>query len=249
MSRRVPTIRSSRKGVVLLLVLGIIMAITLLSLGFIARCDTELACGQNMAVRVQMDQLAASGLEHARGLLLNPQEVAGQYWTGGTALQIDPNTNDFYDVTIDANDECTFDAVCEAYRLSNGEKVGVSRLASVVRLDPCIGLWCGALRPLEHWQLVGDVYCSGGVTNLSAESAIDGDVFANALYGDIVGAYNDKASLALNWPPLTSDYDNTDYANCADRSRYSEWGRWFGEDLDVRRGSWSSTGLSSSTGC
>jgi type II secretory pathway component PulK len=67
--------------VALLLVLGIIMAITLLSLGFIARCDVELASGRSLAVRVQMDQMAVSALEHARGLLLNPQDAAGAYWT------------------------------------------------------------------------------------------------------------------------------------------------------------------------
>ncbi len=214
MSRHVPKIRSSRKGVALLLVLGIIMAITILSLGFVARCDTELACGQNMAIRVQMDQLAASGLEHARGLLLNPQEVAGQYWTGGTGLQLDPNTNDFYDVTIDANDECTFDAVCEAYRLSGGEKVGASSLAASIRLDPAIGVWSDEdLHVHETWTVTGDVYTAGSLVNFGSSSAVDGDVFAGGLTGGIVGVYKDAASLTLDWPPVTSNYDNPAYSN------------------------------------
>ena len=46
------------------MVLGLIMAITLLSLGFLSRSQTEMACGQNMALRMQMDQGAVSALEH-----------------------------------------------------------------------------------------------------------------------------------------------------------------------------------------
>lgn len=216
MSRRIRTMRSSRKGVVLLLVLGIIMAITLLSLGFVARCDTELACGQNMAVRVQMDQLSTSGLEHARGLLLNPQEVGEEYWTGGTGLQLDPNTNDFYDMTVavDPTDERTFDVTCESYRLLSGEKVGSSRLSAVVQLDPCIGIWCGSnLYVHENWGIVGDVYSPHILTNLAGQSAVNGDVFAGSLQGDIVGRYQSATSLSaiMGWPPVTWEYSNPDY--------------------------------------
>lgn len=214
MSRRILTMRSSPKGVALLLVLGIIMAITLLSLGFIARCDTELACGQNMTIRVQMDQMAASSLEHVRGLLLNPQEVADAYWTGGALLRLDPNTNDFYDVTVDANDECTFDVVCEAYRLTNGEKIGASSLSASIRLDPSIGLWSGQdLYVYENWSITGDVYTPGTLNNPGPSSAIDGDLFASGLTGDIIGATKDAGNLTLNWPPLTSSYDNTAYTS------------------------------------
>jgi hypothetical protein len=58
--------------VALLLVLLIIMAITILSLGFLSRCDTELACGRNMLLRTQMDQLADSAWA-CQGLILHPR--------------------------------------------------------------------------------------------------------------------------------------------------------------------------------
>ncbi len=215
MSRRTRTTQSSRKGVALLLVLGIIMAITLLSLGFIARCDMELASGQNMAVRAQMDQVAMSGLEHARGLLLNPQEADGEFWTGDTELQLAPDSNDFYDVTVEADpsDECAFDVTCEAYRLRGGERLGASRLAAVVRLDPAIGIWCkSGFSVRENWGVTGDVYSVSTLTNLGARSAVNGDVFANALYGDIVGRYRSAASLTTpSWPPVTLSYSHPDY--------------------------------------
>jgi len=214
MSKRPRTTRSSRKGVALLLVLGIIMAITLLSLGFIARCDMELASGHNVVVRTQMDQVAMSALEHARGLLLNPQEAEGQFWTGGTALQLTLDTNDFYDVTVaaDPSDECTFDVTCEAYRLRGAEKLGSSRLAAVVRLDPAIGLWCGSdLSFRAAWSVIGDAYAAGTFTNLGLASAVDGDLFAGGLSGDITGTYRTAASLSLTWPSLTSSYSHPDY--------------------------------------
>ncbi len=66
---------AGRPGVALLVVLFIVMVITVLSLGYLSRSDVELACGENMILRTQMDYLAESGLEHARGLILNPQDV------------------------------------------------------------------------------------------------------------------------------------------------------------------------------
>ncbi len=210
MNRRPRTTRPSPRGVALLLVLGIIMAITLLSLGFIARCDVELASGQNMAIRLQMDQMAASALEHARGLLLNPQDVAETYWTGASALQLDPNTSDFYDVDVNEVDECTFAVACEAYRLRNGQKIGSSRLSTEVRLDPAIGLWSGAdLYVRSGWGVIGDVYAAGTLTNPGLASAIEGDVFATDLDGAIVGTYTNAMPVA--WPPVSTAYSHPDY--------------------------------------
>jgi type II secretory pathway component PulK len=73
---------TGRRGAALLIVLIVIMAITVLSLGFLSRSDVELACGENMVLRTQMDYLAESSLEHAKGLILNPQDISSEYWTG-----------------------------------------------------------------------------------------------------------------------------------------------------------------------
>lgn len=207
MCKRTRTMRSSPRGVALLLVLGMIMAITILALGFIARCDTELAAGQNMAVRMQMDQLATSGLEHARGLLLNPQEVPSVYWTGEVRQQLDADSTDFYDVAIvrddsDPSDFCTYEISSTAYRERNGRRTGESRLEATLRLDPAVVLWTGQATTLTpDLTVYGDVYCNGTLTN---HGMIHGDVFAAALGG--TGSKTgrlDTQALSLNWPAVT----------------------------------------------
>ncbi len=138
-----------RKGVALLVVLFIVMTITILSLGFLSRSDVELACGENMILRTQMDYLAESGLEHARGLLLNPPDPNLGYWTGAEHLQIVENSNDYYNVDVnqlpfvdpcDPN-VCDYEIACTAYREKYGEKVGESILKAELHIDPNIAYW------------------------------------------------------------------------------------------------------------
>ena len=76
--------QKNTNGVALLVVLFIIMVIMVCSVGFLSRSNVELATGQNMSLRIQMDYLAESGLEHARGIILNPQDISTEYWTGAT---------------------------------------------------------------------------------------------------------------------------------------------------------------------
>jgi hypothetical protein len=122
---------SERTGAALLVVLFIVMAITIMALGFVSQSDVELACGQNMVIRTKMDYLAESGLEHARGLILNPQDARTPdgYWKGGTNLQL-TSGSDFYDVQVDrdANDFCNYIIDCSSYRLQEAEKIVLSRL-------------------------------------------------------------------------------------------------------------------------
>ena len=132
-----------RRGVALLMVLLIVLAVTIVATGFLARADVEMACGENMALRTQMDQLADSALEHARGMLLHPQDVPAAYWTGATQLQLIDGSGDYYDVQIvrdacEPSDYCTYNVTCEAYRLKGSEKTGSSPLSAQLRLDPCI---------------------------------------------------------------------------------------------------------------
>jgi len=204
------------RGVALLVVLFIVMAISILSLGFVSRSDTELACGRNMLLHAQMDQLADSGLEHARGLILEPQDVPSDYWSGATGQQIMAESDDYYDVSVtrDPADRCTYEIACEAYRMKSVEKTGRSLLLAELRLDPYISLWTGAdliFRP--HWSLQGDLYCADAVTNLGVNT-IDGDAFSKLLTGPISGHHKMPTDLSpglLVWPPVTSAYINTDY--------------------------------------
>ncbi len=193
---------TARPGIALLAVLMIVMVITVMALGFLSRSDVELACGENMVMRTQMDYLAESGLEHARGLILNPQDVAGEYWVGATAQQLAAGSADYYDlvVTRDNTDRCNYTIDCDSYRLSGGER---SNLRATLRLDPCVALWTDKDAILwSGFEVYGDVYCNGALENENAE-VIDGDVFADTLSGSISGRHETTGALSLTWPRVT----------------------------------------------
>ena len=63
---------------VLIIVLILVGVITIVGLGFIVRGDAELAFGQNMEMKADMDYLADSGLAHGRGLVMCPHDLAGE---------------------------------------------------------------------------------------------------------------------------------------------------------------------------
>ncbi len=195
-----------RCGAALLVVLFIIMAITVLSLGFLSRSDVELACGRNMVLRTQMDYLAESGLEHARGLILQPQDIAAEYWTGAAGQQLAAGSSDFYDVSVarddsDPSDRCNYIIDCNSYRIRAGQEIGRSRLSAELRLDPCIALWSGNSTTIWSGVTInGDVYCGGTLTN---KGVIEGDVFAGGLSGTVSGHYKTAGELSLLWPRVT----------------------------------------------
>ncbi len=209
-----------QRGVALLVVLMIILAVTIISAGFIAQSDVELASGSNMLMHAQMDQLAHSGLEYAKGLLLRPQGVSltqihptDWYWTGITSDFLLKGSNDYYDVTVarDTTDYRSYDVTCEAYRkrASDGVRIGRTGLAAKLRLDPAVALWTRtntALRP--NWTVQGDVCVEGTLTSQAPITSLDGDVFATQFVGTSVGQTYPVASLtsALSWPPVTSTF-------------------------------------------
>jgi len=191
--------RTNRPGAALLVVLFIVMAITILSLGFLSRSDVELACGENMIMRAQMDYLAESGLEHAKGLILNPQDVDTEYWTGDTAQQV-ASGDDYYDVEVVRNDpnRCNYFISCDAYRLRNDEQVGRSSLKAELRLDPCIAYWAGASTAIsQRVTIIGDVYCNG---NISGSGYIGGDGFAG---GNITASVEGRKNELVTQPPVS----------------------------------------------
>lgn len=210
--------KNNRQGAALLVVLFIVMVITIVSLGFLSRSDVELACGQNMILRTQMDYLAESGLEHARGLILNPQDVSSEYWTGATGQQLVAGSDDYYDLEVVRDDSaptnrCNYIIDCNSYRLRNGEKIGRSSITAKLRLDPCIAYWAGSDTVISGQITInGDVYCNGNVAN---NGSIDGDVFAS---GTITGANiaGQKEEFVIQapvvWPGLvSSDFSPTYY--------------------------------------
>jgi hypothetical protein len=202
--------RRKNRGIALLAVLMVVVAITIISLSFISRSDGELAYGQNMKLHAQADSLAESGLEHARALILNPQDVslaAGAYWTGASGQQLGSGDL-YYDVSIQRHTTgttplCSFDVVSTGYRLSGGTHVAESTLAAELRLDPCIALWTGGDMTLGNSARVyGDVRCGG---NLSCQHTIRGDAYAAAMtWGNATGKKLQASALAgVQWPPVT----------------------------------------------
>ena len=192
-----------RRGVVLLVVLFIVMTVTILSLGFLSQSDVELACGENMILRTKMDYLAESGLEHARGLILNPQDVDLEYWTGDVRQQLATGSDEYYDVNVIKLSHCNYQITCEAYRERGGEKVGSSSLRSELRLDPSIALWNGKDTTVFNGIVIeGDVYCNGILTN---NGTINGDIFSTVLNGSgsKTGQKMQVADLSLQWPRVT----------------------------------------------
>ncbi len=190
----------------MLVVLFIVMAITILSLGFLSRSDVELACGQNMLLRTQMDYLAESGLEHAKGLILNPQDIDLESGTfQATGQQLDPNSSDYYNIGVirDPNDRCNYNIDCNSYRQTDGETIGRSSLTAELRLDPCIAYWVGTDTTIsERITINGDVYCDG---NLSNSGIINGDVFAagNISGTSIQGLLSEDLTAGpVDWPSV-----------------------------------------------
>ncbi|MFX0199632.1 MAG: hypothetical protein ACFFCW_26210 [Candidatus Hodarchaeota archaeon] len=203
-----------RPGVALLVVLFIVMAITILSLGFVSRSDVELACGQNMLMKTQIDYLAESGLEHAKGLILNPQDVdSSVYWEGGTSLQL-TSGSDFYEVKVerDTSDLCNYIIDCSSYRLEGPERTGLSRLQAVLRIDPCIAYWVGSNTTVSPQMTInGDVYCDDNLIN---DGTINGDVFATGTISgtNIEGQKITVTEAPVAWPNLIStDFGLTYY--------------------------------------
>jgi len=205
--------RKKREGVALLVVLFVVMVITVLALGFMSRSDVELACGRNMILRTQMDHLAESGLEHARGLILSPQDVDTEYWQGDIRQQLVPGSDDYYDVDVVKLGECNYQITCAAYKEKNGEKVGRSGLVAELRLDPCIALWTGANTTISQRVTInGDVYCNDSI---SGNGYVGGDVFATGgiTLSNITGKKNEVVTEApVTWPALqVGDFSSTYY--------------------------------------
>ena len=137
--------RFHREGIALLMVLFIIMAATILSLGFLSRSDTELACGDNMILRTQMDYLAESGLEYARGLVINDSNLPAN-WTANRRQLC--SGGDYYNVSVsrlnsphDPNQPHSFGITATAYREKSGRRIGSSVLVAKLYVHPSNGLF------------------------------------------------------------------------------------------------------------
>lgn len=177
----------NRKASALLIVLFIVMAITILSLGFLSKSNVELACGENMILRTKMDYLAESALEHAKGLVLNPQDLSAEYWTGANAQQLVTGSEDYYDVNVLKTDLYNYQINCTAYREKDGEQIARSRLGAELRLDPFIAYYQKDKR--ELWREVtinGDAYFADEVLVFGK---VYGDVYSSKTITKFIPGY------------------------------------------------------------
>lgn len=207
-----------RSGAVLLVIIFIVMAITVISLGFLSNATVQMTCGQNIILRTQMDYLAQSGLVHAKTLLLNPQEVGTSpdgYWPGGSALQIQAG-DDYYDLTVTRSssgptNRCTYDVQSQAYRQEDAQRTLQSTLYAQLRLDPCIAYWAGEANTSLSARVTvnGDIYCK---TNLTSSAVLNGDVFATVFTGSSTGQSYAAGALQVAYPDeITTDLFSPTY--------------------------------------
>jgi type II secretory pathway component PulK len=139
----------SRKGMAMLMVLFIIMAIAVISSGFIARSDAELQCGQNYRLRNELDYLAWAGLEHAKALIIDPDDttIRDNGLSQTDPLRLDESRSQYYDLTLnspvetaaaDPNDPSTYTYSIQsaAYDNSGGAVRARSVLDATLFYDP-----------------------------------------------------------------------------------------------------------------
>jgi len=139
----------ARPGMAMLVVLFIVMGITLFSMAYIARCDSELLCAKNMGLRVRMECLSQSGLQHARALIIGPPNIVPIGYSQQIGLQLAPG-DDYYDLTIsdpvvlDPGDpnisQYIYQVQCAAYRQIGGQVSARSELNAQINLTPFDGL-------------------------------------------------------------------------------------------------------------
>ncbi|MGA2915086.1 MAG: LamG domain-containing protein [Sedimentisphaerales bacterium] len=179
------------KGIVLIIILMVVAAIVIVGLGFIVRGDTELLTGQNTDMAADMSYLAESGLEHARGLIMYPQDVNIDGWSA-TSQQLVSGSSDYYDVRVTKSSELNWQITSSAYRQISGSRTAQNSMTANLRLDPAIGFWSATSVLLyPDANITGDVY---GVS--PGSGLINGDRF-------IVSPVNEPN---INYSLLTSNF-------------------------------------------
>ncbi len=124
----------------MLSVLFIVMAIVVISMGYLHRADMAMACGHNMALRTQSDYVAWAGLEHARAMIQASEPNASPGNWSESGLQLDVGSNLYYDLSIgDPNLTAglyVYPFACEGYALSGMTKQARSVLEGRIIHDP-----------------------------------------------------------------------------------------------------------------
>jgi len=126
----------------MLVVLFIVMMISVISAGFIARSDVAMHSGYNYAQRCETDALAWGGLEHARALVVADPAAdwapPGRWQDDGTSLFYNLSITTLSEGCVDPNTPApyTYSVHCSAYRDKGGTAVNKSTLEATLLYDP-----------------------------------------------------------------------------------------------------------------
>jgi len=148
--------RRGQRGAALLVVMVVVMVVTILALGFLERSDMELACGNNVALKTQIEYVALGGLTWGRAAVLGTEVSPGSgilYFfeypdaTFSTTRQsFEMGADEYYDLTINdavpLADPNTFsrEIVCTAYKeASDSSRVAETRVRGLLRYNTDTG--------------------------------------------------------------------------------------------------------------
>lgn len=204
------------KGIALIIILLLVTVITVVGLSFIVRGDAEFAYGRNMELKADIDYIVESGLEHARGLILNPQDISADYWTGAIRQQVNSGSNDYYDVSVSQLSSFNYKITSLGYREDSGQVTAQESLTAELRLNPCIVYWQSVKADVSTVAVIsGDVYFGDDNANIGA---IYGNVYSakkviNILPGLIQGqVYQDLPKPPVDLPGISpSDFSSRYY--------------------------------------
>lgn len=141
--RRKRITKRSRKGMAMLMVLFIVMAIAIISAGFIARSNTALACGRNYRIRNEADYAAWGALEAGWALVQDPNNIP--YDQQGQSVDWGGASNLKYDLAIGSGTATAdpnvfvYPVTAEAYQWVNDERRATSRLYGDLKYDTDLG--------------------------------------------------------------------------------------------------------------
>lgn len=131
-----------RRGMAMLVVLFIIIAIVTVASGILYRADMAMVSGQNYVLRTRANYIAWAGLEHARALILDAPEAERLTVTEAPfALDNDKNFN-YTLLPIGLPDKITdpnlwqYEVGCKVYYIKNTTTQPFSELKATVVYDP-----------------------------------------------------------------------------------------------------------------
>ncbi|MCG3179277.1 MAG: hypothetical protein BIFFINMI_01611 [Phycisphaerae bacterium] len=193
MNRRTPNVTAvsdggcgRRRGNVLVVVLGLVAAVSVLGIAYIEDNGLSVQGAFNLSSMSRARYVAESGVEEATYWLSQtspPHANAQGYWPGATGRHVD-STDDYYDVTVvrDSSNRNRYTITSIGYATSRGAALSHKTVA-VVTVSPLLtvtlpyALHLDAFSWLAHdFRITGDVHCNNTVYS---DAIINGNLTAS----------------------------------------------------------------------